>query len=214
MPPTTFVLIRHGSTAHNAPNEQPRLSGVDDVPLSALGRSEASRLAAYLAARRERFAAIYTSPLSRARDTALPLVAAGLGEPVIVEDLREIDCGQLEGLEIEVVKRRHPELWAANLRQDDEDFRWPGGESYRAFRLRCLAAMRQLAARHAGERVAVVTHAGVVSQVIGASTGISAARWELHRPRNTSMTELQWQGETGRLVCFDGRPHLDGPDRD
>jgi broad specificity phosphatase PhoE len=205
---TTFLLIRHGHTAQNGPGARLRMSGITDFRLSDVGRREAHQLARFLAARSDHFASICMSPLSRARDTALALVAAGLGEPVTVEDLREIDCGAFEGLELELVKRRHPDLWAANLRQDDEDFRWPRGESYRAFRTRCLGAVRELAARHRGERIAVVTHAGVVSQIVGSIAGTSAARWDLHRPGNTAVTELHWEGDTGTIARFDDRSHL------
>lgn len=205
---TKLLLIRHAHTHDNGGSAEPRLSGVTDVPVSTLGRSEIARLAHHLRASEPPFAAIYSSPLVRARDTAQALVAAGLGALSTVEALREIDCGTYDGAPIAEVQRRIPEAWAANLRQDDELFCWPGGESYRAFRARCLAAVCAIVATHPGERVAVVTHAGVISQILGTLTGASAARWEAHRPGNTAITEIDWQGETGVLVRFDDRTHL------
>jgi broad specificity phosphatase PhoE len=184
------------------------MSGIADFPLSDLGRREVALLTSALVRCGERFAAIFTSPLMRARETALPLAEAGLGELVVVDALREIDCGELEGVEIEEVKCRYPELWAANLRQDDPDFCWPGGERYNAFRARCVDALKMLAVQHPGERLAVVTHAGVISQMLGVLAGTSAAQWERFRPGNTAITELRVRGESGVVVRFDDREHL------
>jgi broad specificity phosphatase PhoE len=95
-----------------------------------------------------------------------------------------------------------------NLRQEDDRLRWPGGESYREFRARCLGALRSLARAHPGGRVAVVTHAGVISQVIGHITGAGAARWEAGRPGTTALTEVEWWRGSARVVRFDDRDHL------
>jgi broad specificity phosphatase PhoE len=63
-------------------------------------------------------------------------------------------------------------------------------------------------ASHPGERLAVVTHAGVVSQALGALARTSAARWESFRPGNTAITELRFRGEIGVVTRFDDRAHL------
>jgi broad specificity phosphatase PhoE len=123
-------------------------------------------------------------------------------------ELQEIDCGVLDGLPLEDVKQRFPLLWERNLRQQDEHFRWPGGESYHEFRCRCLRAVRLLARRHAGARVAVVTHAGVISQILGTIAGTSAAQWERFRPGNAAVTELEWRKGSATLVRFDDCTHL------
>lgn len=106
------------------------------------------------------------------------------------------------------MKQRVPDLWAVNLRQEDERFRWPGGESYREFRSRCLRAVRAIARTHRGKRIALVTHAGVVSQLLGAMHGLSAARWERYRPANTALTVVEWGCGSGALVSFDDHTHL------
>ncbi len=180
------------------------MSGWADVPLSPLGRAQARALRPRLAG--GRFAAIYTSPLDRARETA---ALAAPGRSLIpCGALREIHCGEPDGLPIEEVKRRYAALWEANLRQDDEDFRWPGGESYRDFRARCAGAARRIAATHLGGRVLVFTHAGFISQVVGAVRGASPARWECFRPGNGSITVVDWEGDRGALVHFDDHEHL------
>jgi broad specificity phosphatase PhoE len=108
------------------------------------------------------------------------------------------------------VQRRFPELWRENLRQARENFRWPGGESYREFRDRCVAAVQSIAANHAPGCVAIVTHAGVISQIVGSIYGLSPACWVSFRPGNASISELVWRGDRGVIVSFDCRLHLSG----
>ena len=201
------MLIRHAHARGNGGNGcRPVLQGRTDSPLSSRGEQEARLLRGHLGAGPP-FSAIYASPLRRARETAAPLSTSGLGCLQLCADLQEIDCGTLDGMPLDDVRGRYPELWAANLRQADEQFRWPGGESYREFRERCLAIAAELAARHRG-RIALVTHAGVVSQVIGALTGLSPARWEVFRPGHTALTEIEWGTRGARVLSFDARPHL------
>jgi alpha-ribazole phosphatase/probable phosphoglycerate mutase len=108
---------------------------------------------------------------------------------------------------LEEVRRKYPGLWASNLRQSDEHFRWPGGESYHEFRERCLRAVAGLAARHRG-RIGVVTHAGVISQTLGALAGRSPAQWGPFRPGHTGITEIEWTTSGARVLRYDDRAHL------
>jgi len=119
--------------------------------------------------------------------------------------LREIACGSLDGLPLAEVQARHPALWRRNLAQVDENFTWPGGESYRGFRRRVVRAVTMLAAAHLGERIVVVTHAGAISQLLGALHAESPARWEAFRVGNGSVTELHWQGYQAALVRYNLR---------
>ena len=202
------MLIRHGHTAANDGGLHLPLLGWTDVPLSRLGRIQVEQLCRRLR-RRMPFAAIYASPLARAVDTARPLEESGLGPLRLDPALREINCGNVDGLPIGDLQRRFSELWRDNCLQTREDFRWPGGESYREFRDRCVGAIRRIAATHPGAQVAIVTHAGVISQLIGSLCGLSAAAWEPFRPGNASISELDWRGSRGSIVLFDCRAHLD-----
>jgi alpha-ribazole phosphatase/probable phosphoglycerate mutase len=161
-------------------------------------------------AREPRAAAVYASPLRRALSVASLLEEAGVGPLVEEPALREIGCGRVDGLPVEEVRARFPALWEANERQDDDGFRWPGGESYAELRARCVAAVDRIARSHPGARVVVVTHAGVVAQLVGASRGTPAARWSEHRPGNGSLTTIDWLCGGGRVVRFDDRDHLRG----
>lgn len=207
---TRLLLIRHGHTAANSGAER-LMSGWTDFPLSPLGRRQAEALSRRLAME-PAVSALYTSPLQRATGTARALT--GLRPPPgafhPLDDLREVGCGEVDGWPVSQVMKQYPGLWEANLRQDDPGFRWPGGESYREFRERCLAAVRRIAAAHPGERIAVVTHAGVVCTVIGWLHGTGPAQWEKYRPGNCSLTEVDWLGDRGTVIRFDDRSHLRG----
>ncbi len=69
--------------------------------------------------------------------------------------------------------------------------------------------MRAIVARHPGRTVAVVTHSGIISQVLGAMHGLSPAAWEPFRPGNASITEVRWDDGGGTVLRFDDRAHLD-----
>ena len=210
MPSTTLVLLRHGHVTDNDPGEHARLCGWTDPPLSPLGLGQAHALRAQIG-REPAAVAVYASPLRRARDTA-QTVADALALPLrLRRSLREIGCGVVDGWPLWRVQQCYPELWAANLAQVDAAFRWPGGESYRSFRARALRAVGRILAAHPGERVIVVTHTGVITQVLGALAGTSAARWDAFRVGNASITELRWQHGRSSLLRFDDRRHLDTP---
>lgn len=206
--PTAFLLVRHGHTAANGGPSGMRLSGWTDTPLSPEGQEEARRVADAL--RRERdVTALYSSPLQRAVRTASPIGEA-LGLQLRVEGgLREICCGDVDGQSVAHVQSAQAELWRRNGEERWEDFRWPGGESYREFRARCLWTLRSLAARHPGGRVLVVTHAGFISQVFGWINGVSCARWSAYRPANAAVSRLIWDRGLGRVEAFDDRSHLE-----
>ena len=129
--PTRLLLLRHGQTALSI---QHRYSGLGDPELTALGHDQAAGAAARLAAPEagglapDGIAAVLTSPLRRARQTAAA-VADALGVPMEERDgLVETDFGGWEGLTFAEARERDPELHAAWL--GDEHAAPPGGESF------------------------------------------------------------------------------------
>jgi 2,3-bisphosphoglycerate-dependent phosphoglycerate mutase len=148
---TTLLLVRHGETDWNA---EGRLQGHTDRPLNDYGRRQATELAERLAG--ETIDAIYTSDLSRARETA-EIVAARLGLPVLVDaGLREKDWGTWEGL-------TGDERVTVDL----------VGESTEDHRERVMRAVRQIVGRHPGGRVVVVTHGGSLRRIQAVVNGIA-----------------------------------------
>jgi broad specificity phosphatase PhoE len=155
----TILLARHGETDDNI--EPIRIQGRRDTPLNDNGRAQAAELAERVAG--EAIASLWSSQLSRARETA-EIVGARLGlEPVIDDRLAEGDRGELEGRYWRDVAREDPELYAA-WRRAGEAFRFPGGESLREQMDRTLAALADV--RTAGPVPAlVVAHGGSIRVV-------------------------------------------------
>jgi len=150
--PTRLLLLRHGQTELSV---ERRYSGRGNPDLTALGREQAARAAKYLAAKGD-IAAVVTSPLGRARETA-QAAAQALDVPVRVLDaLTETDFGEWEGLTFTEAAQRDPELHQRWL--GDPSLPAPGGESFAQVRERVEAARRDLLALYPGQNVVVVSH--------------------------------------------------------
>jgi len=161
---TTILLARHGETDWNT---ERRWQGHDDQPLNEAGRQQARELGASLAGRS--IAAVYASDLSRAHETAA-IVAAELGLPVVADErLREVDVGDWSGrrmLDIETEDPAGHERWRSGGKG------WNGGESYEEMGERVVAAIVDLASRHPGETLLIVTHGGSIRACRATAAGL------------------------------------------
>ena len=204
---TDLILIRHGETEFN---REGRFQGGIDAPLNDHGRRQAERLAAQLAG--ERIDALHCSDLLRARQTAAP-AAAALGLPAQPDArLREQGFGVLEGLTFAEAHERQPAALAAWARHQ-ADSAPPGGETVRAFHDRVVAAVRDIAARHAGKRIAVVTHGGVLDMLWRATHGLP-----LDGPRtvlipNTGLNRFSIDAGRLEITGWGENGHLTGLER-
>ena len=113
--------------------------------------------------------AVYTSPLTRAVETARAVAAPHGVSPVVRDDLREIELGEVDGLQFEDYP---PELQEALLRAP-ATVRFPGGESYGQLRVRVVAALDELVLDHAAHTVVAVSHAGAIRAAL--ATWLSVA---------------------------------------
>jgi broad specificity phosphatase PhoE len=109
-------------------------------------------------------AAVYTSPLERAADTARALAARHKVRLVEVGDLREIDFGEALGLTFEEL----PHDLRTALLQRPTEVRFPGGENYSDLQRRVTTALDEVVAAHPGATVAVVSHAGAIRAALAA----------------------------------------------
>jgi alpha-ribazole phosphatase len=164
---TRLVLVRHAEPEESA---RGRCYGSLDVALSPAGRRQAAALARSLA--ELPLAAVYTSPLVRARETGRPIAVARGLELRVHGDLRELDFGELEGMRYEDVARDRPELFHAWM-DEPAGVRFPGGESLTELRGRVLPAFDEIRGRHEGQAVAAVAHGGVVRAVLADALGIA-----------------------------------------
>jgi len=153
-------LVRHGQSLWNA---ERRYQGRMNSALSPLGRSQAARLARALAG--VPLAAIYSSPLIRAWDTALVIAAPHRLSVAPVADLHEIDLGVWEGLTEGEITQRFGDV-VARRRRDPEHVVPPEGESLHKVQARALRAMQEILARHDDATIAVVAHGAVNKMVL------------------------------------------------
>jgi probable phosphoglycerate mutase len=173
---TEFILIRHGETDWN---RELRFQGHIDVPLNDMGHEQARRLGLRLAG--ERVDELISSDLMRAQQTAAP-AAQQLGLEIVASvALREQNFGIVEGMRADEIQNLHPRAWEDWL-QFREDHAMPEGESARQFHARIIDALGAIATAHAGRRVLVVTHGGVLDMVWRTARGLG-----LNGPRQSEI---------------------------
>lgn len=204
---TRVLLIRHGETPWNRDR---RWQGHADVALSEEGQAQARRLAAYLKDRGMPIAAVYSSDLRRARDTAFEIAEALATKLVVDATWREIEVGRWTGLSREEIKERFADEWTRLAA--GEDLSRGGGERFADFSRRVVAALEGLRARHAEQTVAVVTHGGVISAVLLHVLGLSWSRLrEVGAVANTALNELLWTEGAWTITARNQAPHLEAP---
>ncbi|MFZ5814750.1 MAG: histidine phosphatase family protein [Bacillota bacterium] len=176
-----LYLVRHGATAAN---QEGRYIGCSEHPLSPEGEAQAARLAAFF--RAEPPAAIRSSDLGRALQTARAIGAA-TGLPVQPDPrLRELHFGQWDGLTYTEIEALAPAPLRAWL-EDPEHRAPPGGESLASLRSRALAALAE-----SPDRTVLVTHGGVVRALLAHLTG--RPLWDF-RPPPGSLTRIRLAGD-------------------
>lgn len=150
--PTRMLLLRHGQTELSV---QRRYSGRGNPELTELGLDQAAKAAQYLASRGG-IAAVISSPLGRAKQTAAA-AAEALGVPLTVDDdLIETDFGKWEGLTFSEASERDPQLHAQWL--SDTSVTPPEGESFDTVHHRVRRARNRIIAEYGGATVLVVSH--------------------------------------------------------
>jgi broad specificity phosphatase PhoE len=197
-----LTLVRHGETSANL---EGIWHGSTDAPLTDRGRTQASRVAGWLLQECPDAAALYTSPLLRARDTARA-IAESIGLELRVEpSLAEYHLGEWEGKSYRELHENH-RLWDQMRR--DPDFAPHGGESPRQVTGRVSEALHRIGASHAGERVIVVAHGGALSLALAAILDGDYARWG-RVMANCAVSELVLD-PAPELLSFNRTDHLDG----
>jgi alpha-ribazole phosphatase len=163
---TTLFLIRHTEPAEWAKR---LCHGALDVPLSDDGEIHARRIGDHLG--EMRIDAVYSSPLSRAVATASAVASPHGLEPMLREDLREIDFGVFEGRTFDEIAASHPDVYAKWMREPTS-VRFPGGESFVGLSERATREITRIRREHEGGSVSVVTHGGVIRAVLAEILGV------------------------------------------
>jgi broad specificity phosphatase PhoE len=197
-------LVRHAQTLWNQDN---RFQGKTDMPLGPRGVVQAQRLAARFAT--ARFAAVYSSPLMRSRQTA-DAIAVRAGAAVRIEPgIAEMDLGDWEGLTGEQI----------DVRFDGAFGRWcvrpsqvpvSGGEPVEAFRRRAREGFARVLAPHRdGEQLLVVSHGGVIASLLADWTAVEYDTMLRQQPmENASVTIVRWSDGAPSVVRINDTEHL------
>ena len=200
---TRIFLVRHGATVLSA---EDRFAGETDVALADVGREQARRLAERL--RDEKLAAVYASPLGRARETAA-ILAEPHGLHVETRDgFREISHGRWEQMTRREVGERFP-VEAAEWERDPYTFAPAGGESGLAVTARALPVLIECVSAHPGACTVVVSHKATIRLLLSSLLGFDPRRYRDNLDLDpASLTIVDFKDPSrARLTLFNDTSH-------
>ncbi len=193
MSTTYLLLIRH---ALNDYVREQRLAGwTPGVHLNEEGREQAEGLIRRLAD--VPLAAIYASPLERAMETAQPLAQAHGQSVQVCEGLGELRIGDWTGRLLKELEKE--EMWPV-VQVYPSGVRFPGGESMRETQARMVAALDAIRDSHAGQVVAVVSHADPIKMAVAHYVGLHLDLFQRLAVSPASVTALAFHRFGPQLV--------------
>ena len=171
---TTIYLVRHGQTAWN---REEVFRGRADIPLNEIGRKEALLTGEYL--EKVKASAIYSSPLSRAVETA-EAISRYQGKEVLISDgLIDIDFGRWQGVSHEEVKEKFGDLYR-QWKDAPHLVRFPGGETLEDVRERVLRGIDEILPDHGDETLVMVSHRVVNKTLLCGLLGLDNSHfWQI-----------------------------------
>ena len=199
-----FYFLRHGEATWNA---EGRLCGSTDIPLSDVGRQQARALGGRLQSLTVE--ALYSSPLSRALETAR-IVGEAIGrEPVVDVRLAELDYGVWEGSTFDEVKRIYPEVYQA-WDTDPADVAPPAGETGVHLVERVRPFLAEVAERHPLGNVVVVCHKTVCRLIACHIMGMPLCDYRRRVPmQNAALNIFEFASGQWRVLKLNDTTHLD-----
>ena len=169
--------------------------GVTDIALDEVGHAQAKSLSERL---QVDVAAVYSSPLKRAHETALALHS----NPVLMPGLQELHQGDLEGMKVVEAMDRYPDFfqgWAV----DPGSVTAPGGENLGNCQQRGLRALDEIRAGHEdGELAMLVSHQMVIATALCAIAGSPLSSWRDFRLPNTGLAVLTHDRQGWSIAAF------------
>ena len=194
-----LLLIRHG-----LPVRRELRAGIADPELSVAGHQQAKFLAEYLSS--EKINALYSSPQRRALQTAEP-IAVDKGLPItVVDDVAEWDRNASFYIPTEELKAANDPRWQAMVRGE-----WTAeDDTVEGFRARVVTALEALIAVHQGERIAVLSHGGVINAYLAHVLGLPISKGFFY-PNYTSIHRVMASQRGHRaLITLNETTHLRG----
>ena len=202
---TRLILVRHGETQWNI---ERRFQGHLDSPLTESGRNQAIVLANRL--KNFRFNAFYSSDLGRAASTA-DLIKDVIGLDYVSDRLlREVNVGVFSGLTLDTIEKDYPAEWEA-FRTRSPEYSIPEGESDEQFLKRILGFLDKVKDKHSGEQVLVITHGGVVHQLMRHILGIPPGHPRRFHLKNSGLFFITYEEEGWMVETMGDTAHLQGP---
>ncbi|MBM4330455.1 MAG: histidine phosphatase family protein [Deltaproteobacteria bacterium] len=197
-----LILIRHGETLWN---ESRKFQGFSDIELSPKGMSQAKHLAEFL--KQATLAKIYTSPLIRARQTAEQIARYHCCPISIVEELKELNQGRLEGLTAEDLRNNYPDFLRKWI-EHPESARLPEGESLCELQLRAWAAVERMIREHPEDTVAAVAHSFVNLTILCRALGIPLDHFRRLGQDTAAINIIECSAKMVFLRCLNDTCHL------
>jgi broad specificity phosphatase PhoE len=210
---TRIILVRHGNTPWN---KDKIFRGSKDIPLDDIGREEAWAVAEWL--KDETIHAAYTSPLSRARDTAIAIARHHELQVIDLPGLADLSYGDWEGLPLKEVKVRYADLYR-QWETAPHTVCFPKGESLEVLRTRALAGVEEAVQRHADQTVMLMAHRAVNKVLIAAFLGLDNSHfWRIGQDttavnRFDLADKVTQVGKVWNIVSINDTCHLRGVKR-
>jgi len=200
---TTVLLARHGQTQSNVTGF---FMGWSDEDINDLGYTQAHSLAFRLASLP--IDSVYTSPLKRARNTALILAKPHNLDLKVLDDLIEIKLGDWQGLHMDEISQKWPELWKQS-RIDPSEVTMPNGESFQQVTERAARAFEMIVSDNQDKQVAMVTHDVVIRVLVAHILGASNSIYRQFEINNASLSTIRVTNGKARLITLNDTSHLD-----
>jgi broad specificity phosphatase PhoE len=202
MTPTSIYLVRHGQTAWN---KEEIFRGRSDIPLNETGLKEAELAGQYL--KTKEIHAIYSSPLSRAFQTAQKIAQFHNLEVRPLDGIIDMSFGKWEGKSLKEVQENDEEryrLW----REEPHRVKLSGGESLEEVRIRSMAALDEVMHNHAGKTLVLVSHRVINKVLICGILGIDNSHfWQIGQG-TTAINLLQFKNGRYILSLLNEMCHL------
>jgi len=196
--------VRHGTTATTGSILPGRAPGLH---LSEMGQSQASELAERIKELARKPTAIFTSPLERAKETALPIAKALRLRPLIDRGLLECDFGAWTGKKLATLSRRVE--WRA-VQNAPSTFRFPEGESFSEMQQRMWSTLERLAKRHRNRTIVVVSHADPIKAAVTYAQGVPLDLFQRTVISPCSLSAITFTDSTPIVLCVNNTGSLKG----
>jgi probable phosphoglycerate mutase len=200
---TIVYLIRHGETMWN---REKRLQGHIDISLNDVGYWQANCLAQHMAGKN--LAAVISSDLSRAIDTAKPIAEHHQLDLILDPALRERHYGIMQGLSHQEIEKNHPHNHAA-WKNREVDFQPESGESLQQLYDRAVNAVKHWANTYPDKEIVVVAHGGVLDCLNRAATNKTLAQARDFEILNASLNTLSYSNGQFELIQWGDVSHLE-----